>query len=362
MLSSLGRYLDIRLSRLGGRAPRTLPILLLWVTDRCNLKCRMCGDQWRADQHQARERLTLPEIEGVIAAARRLRTMIISLTGGEPLLHPHIDRILEQIREAGIAAHMCTNGTLLNEERVRRLARTSLKSISVSIDSPTPEVHDQLRGQEGAFRATANGIGLLRAAMPGLRININCTVSKVNVHSLTEMVRLTKELKCDKLNLGPIHTNLQHKHKPKEHFAGMVFTPNELSGLSEELDRASALAKELGVRTSSSRFLQGIPKAYTEPLRWHTCYAGYASVAVSPWGEVAPCVDMESTLNVRTMPLDQIWRSDAFQRLREQVDCCEDPCWDTTNTEIAIRFSLAGVLAELKTMLQDLSLYGRGGR
>jgi hypothetical protein len=59
------------------------------------------------------------------------------------------------------------------------------------------------------------------------------------------------------------------------------------------------------------------------------------------------------------MPLDTIWRSPAFQQLRDQVCRCDDPCWDTTNTEIAIRFSTAGILAELKTMFQDLGIYGR---
>jgi len=359
MLSSLVRYADIQLSRLLKRPPRTLPIILLWVTERCNLRCRMCGDQWRADQQSSRQTLSLTEIEPIIQAAGRLRTMIISLTGGEPLLHPDIYAILDLIRAEGIAAHMCSNGTLLNEERVERLARTSLKSISVSIDSSLPAVHDQLRGREGAFQATVAGIGLLRSAMPELRININCTISKVNVKDIPEMVRLVKDLGCDKISFAPIHTNLQHKHKPKEHFDGMVFQADELAELQETVTEISVLAKKIGLRTSSSRFLQGIPRSYVEPMRWHTCYAGYASCAISPWGDVSPCVDMDSRLNVRALPLDEIWKSTAFQELRGKVDRCRNPCWDTTNTEIAIRFSLSGILAELKTVLQDLTIYTR---
>ncbi len=357
MFSFICRYLDIRFSRFWRRAPRTLPIILLWVTDRCNLRCRMCGDQWRADQQIARQTLSLPELERIIQAARRLRTMIISITGGEPLLHPDIYRVLDLVREAGIAAHMCTNGTLLTEERVEKLARTSLKSISISIDSSIPAVHDQLRGQEGAFQLTMAGIVRLRAAMPFLRININCTLSKVNVHDIAEMAQLVKDLGCDKISFAPIHTNLQHKHKPKEHFDGMVFQADELIDLQEALAHVSTISKKIGLRTSSARFLQGIPRTYIEPLRWHTCYAGYASCAISPWGDVSPCVDMDSSLNVHDTPLDEIWKSAAFQQLREKVDRCRNPCWDTTNTEIAIRFSLSGILAEFKTMLQDLSIY-----
>ncbi len=359
MLSSIFSYLDIRLSRWLQRAPRTLPIILLWVTDRCNLRCRMCGDQWRAGQQQSRQTLTLTDIAGICQAAARLRTMIISITGGEPLLHPDIYAILELIRDAGIAAHMCTNGTLLSAERVARLARTGIKSVSVSIDSSTPELHDQLRGKEGAFAETIAGITRLRAAMPELRININTTISKVNVATIVELLSLIKGLGCDKISLAPIHTNLQHKHKPKDEFAGMVFAPDELGELQAALAQVSAHAAKLGVRTSSARFLRGIPRSFVEPMRWHTCYAGYASCAISPWGEVSPCVDMDSALNVRTTPLDEIWRSAAFNGLRQRVETCRNPCWDTTNTEIAMRFSLGGILGEVRAMIQDLTHYQR---
>lgn len=359
MIRSIFSYLDIRLSRYLQRAPRTLPIILLWVTDRCNLRCRMCGDQWRADRQPSRQTLTLADIERICQAAARLRTMIISVTGGEPLLHPDIYAILQRIRDAGIAAHMCTNGTLLTAERVARLAGTGIKSVSVSIDSSTPQLHDQLRGKEGAFAETVAGIARLRAAMPELRINVNTTISKVNVGTIVDLVSLIKDLGCDKISLAPIHTNLQHKHKPKDEFAGMVFDPEELGALQAALDQVSAHAARIGVRTSSARFLRGIPRSFVEPMRWHTCYAGYASCAISPWGEVSPCVDMDSTLNVRAIALDEIWRSPEFQALRQKVESCRNPCWDTTNTEIAMRFSLTGVLGEVKAMIQDLTHYQR---
>lgn len=359
MLSAFYRYLDIRLSRFLRRSPRTLPIILLWVIDRCNLRCRMCGDQWRADQQVLRQTLSLRDIEGIVQAAVRLRTMIISITGGEPLLHPDIYHILNLIRDAGIAAHMCTNGTLLTDERVKKLAQTSLKSVSISIDSSRAALHDKLRGREGAFDQTVAGIVRLRAAMPELRINVNCTISKVNVGTIVELVSLVKDLGCDKISFAPIHTNLQHKHKPKSQFEGMIFQPDELKNLQTVLANVLSQARKLGIGTSSPSFLRGIARSYVEPMCWHTCYAGYASCAISPWGAVSPCVDMDSSLNVGSVPLDSIWCSPEFQSLREKVDSCRNPCWDTTNTEIAIRFSTAGILSGAKAMIKDLAHYQR---
>lgn len=355
MLYYLSRYLDIKISRRFQRPPATLPILLLWITDKCNLNCRMCGDQWRSKPQ--RPRLSLDEISGIIMAAGRLKTMIISITGGEPLLHPDIDKILGNIANQGIAANLCTNGTLLTHERIKSLAGSTLRSVSVSLDGSTPDEHDLVRGRQGAFAATIEGIRLLREHLPQVAINLNCTLTRENFRNLPSILTLAGSLGCRKINLAPVHTNLQHRNRPKENFSSLIFTHAELKQLVQELTRSRSLAKELGLRLSSSTFLDNIPRFYTEPERWHRCYAGYASCAVSPWGDVSPCADLDSTLNIRERPLDEIWRSAEFQTMRARVDSCPGPCWDTTNAEIAIRFSWPGLFGQLRSMLQDLRAY-----
>jgi len=357
MLSRFVQYLDILYSRHRHRAPGSLPVLLLWVTDQCNLRCRMCGDQWRIDLQHVRPLLTVAEIGRIVEGARRLKTLVVSITGGEPLLHPQIIEILNLIAHAGISANLCTNGTLLTDDLVARLAGTSLKSISISLDSPNPGDHDRIRGREGAFQAAVSGIRRLRQAMPELTVNINCTVTRKNFRDLKEMITLAAELGCAKISFAPVHTNLQHKEKPKELFEGMIFTPGELAELTRELEEAAKLAAAVGIRTSSRPFMRGIPRLYADPSPRQTCYAGYASCSISPWGDVAPCVDMVSTLNVRDQPLDEIWRSVPFQGLREEVDRCASPCWDTTNAEIAIRFSPAGLFGALGSTWRDLRTY-----
>ncbi len=317
----------------------------------------MCGDQWRIDLQQVRPLLTVEEVGQLVEGARRLKTLVISITGGEPLLHPQIVEILNLIARAGISANLCTNGTLLTDELVGRLAGTSLKSISVSIDSPHPDEHDRIRGREGAFQAAIDGIRRLRKAMPELPVNINCTVTRRNFRTLKELVRLAAELGCAKISFAPVHTNLQHKDKPKELFEGMIFAPDDLGELTRELKEVAELAMSTGIRTSSRPFLRGIPRLYAEPLHWQTCYAGYASCSISPWGDVAPCVDMASSLNIRDLPLEEIWRSASFQELREKVDRCATPCWDTTNAEIAIRFSPVGLFGALGSIWRDLRTY-----
>ncbi len=68
-----------------------------------------------------------------------LGTTIITISGGEPLLHPELDDIIRRIRLHGIIAGMITNGYLLTAERIQRLNRAGLEHLQISIDNVTPD-------------------------------------------------------------------------------------------------------------------------------------------------------------------------------------------------------------------------------
>jgi MoaA/NifB/PqqE/SkfB family radical SAM enzyme len=68
-----------------------------------------------------------------------LGTTVITLSGGEPLLHPDLDDVIATIRGRGIIAGMITNGYLLTAERIRRLNRAGLDHLQISIDNVTPD-------------------------------------------------------------------------------------------------------------------------------------------------------------------------------------------------------------------------------
>src|SRR5207248_5540991 len=68
-----------------------------------------------------------------------LGTSILTLSGGEPLLHPYLDDIIAAMRRRGVLACMITNGYLLTPERVRRLNRAGLDHMQISIDNVMPD-------------------------------------------------------------------------------------------------------------------------------------------------------------------------------------------------------------------------------
>jgi MoaA/NifB/PqqE/SkfB family radical SAM enzyme len=101
---------------------------------RCNLACTYCNE---FDDFS--DPLPLAEMERRIDELGRLGTSVITISGGEPLLHPEIDQIIARIRRTGAIAGMITNGYLLMPDRIERLNRAGLDHLQISIDNVMPD-------------------------------------------------------------------------------------------------------------------------------------------------------------------------------------------------------------------------------
>ncbi len=101
---------------------------------RCNLACTYCNE---FDDHS--EPTPLAEMLHRIDHLGRLGTSVITISGGEPLLHPELDDVIRRIRATGAIAGMITNGYLLNRERIERLNRAGLDHMQISIDNVMPD-------------------------------------------------------------------------------------------------------------------------------------------------------------------------------------------------------------------------------
>jgi len=101
---------------------------------RCNLACTYCNE---FDDHS--DPVPIEEMERRIDELGRLGTSVITISGGEPLLHPELDRVIERIRRTGAIAGMITNGYLLMPDRIQRLNRAGLDHMQISIDNVMPD-------------------------------------------------------------------------------------------------------------------------------------------------------------------------------------------------------------------------------
>ena len=101
---------------------------------RCNLACTYCNEY---DKHS--EPVPVEQMLRRIDDLARLGTTIITLSGGEPMLHPHLDDIIRRIRERGSIATLITNGYFLTPARIQRLNRAGLDYLQISIDNAQPD-------------------------------------------------------------------------------------------------------------------------------------------------------------------------------------------------------------------------------
>jgi MoaA/NifB/PqqE/SkfB family radical SAM enzyme len=117
-----------------GLASTRHPVLAhLVVTRRCNLACSYCSEYDHVSQPVPAAAL-VSRVERLAA----LGTSIVTLSGGEPLLQPHLDEVIRTVRRRGMIAGLITNGYLLTAARIRALNDAGLDHLQISIDNLTP--------------------------------------------------------------------------------------------------------------------------------------------------------------------------------------------------------------------------------
>ena len=118
-----------------GLASQDHPILAHVIPmRRCNLSCAYCNEY-----DDFSKPVAIEVMYQRLDRLARLGTTIITISGGEPLLHPDLDLIVAHIRKRGMIAGMITNGYLLTAERIQRLNRAGLDHLQISIDNVMPD-------------------------------------------------------------------------------------------------------------------------------------------------------------------------------------------------------------------------------
>ena len=134
---------------------------LIQITERCNLFCVHCfvsaGNYGDVMPHSAIVEVALPRL-----LQARIRS--ITLTGGEPFMHPNLTEIVRSLRGADIRVGICTNATLITKEHIEAFSRLGEIHVNVSLDGFRPKSHGAFRGDEASFAITVRTIRTLGEA------------------------------------------------------------------------------------------------------------------------------------------------------------------------------------------------------
>ncbi len=240
-------------------------VFMLEPLHACNLACSGCGRI--REYHDSLDDML--STDACLDAARDCGAPVVSISGGEPLLHPAIDWIVEGLLRMDRQVYLCTNGLKLSEFVDRNQPHTGLY-LNVHLDGMCRR-HDALAGRPGVFGAATEGIWL--AKKKGFKVTTNTTVFKsTRMEELRNLFGYLSSLGVD----------------------GFLVSPGyQYNGLAEEdfLSRDEIFEKFNEVHALSNEYRFFSTPLYLDFLRGQRQYmcAPWGTVTHNPQGWKAPC-------------------------------------------------------------------------
>jgi radical SAM protein with 4Fe4S-binding SPASM domain len=148
------------LARVYAEAARcSIPVeVMIELTGQCNFRCRHCYNP----DHQVREMLSATCLVGLLEELAEMGTLVLGLSGGEPLLRHEWVCIAKRARQLGFDLHVFTNGSTISAPQAEQLAEL-FATVHVSFYSTNEGTFDWIVGTAGAFRRVLRGLEELRA-------------------------------------------------------------------------------------------------------------------------------------------------------------------------------------------------------
>jgi MoaA/NifB/PqqE/SkfB family radical SAM enzyme len=301
-------------------------------TNRCNLKCRFCWLRDFDDGDLNEEEINTMKYKEMIKDCSKMRVHTIEITGGgEPMMRSDIINLLKAIKSEKIYGRLITNGTLLNEKKIKTLIEISWDEIVFSLDAPEKKVNDYLRGE--SFERVVESIKRIqlekiKAKREKPEVNIHMVLCNKNFMLLPKMFEFAYELNCRNLLVEPIVLLATRTKAGKE----LLFRRKDRKVLMESIRKATKIAHEHNFQTnidklefelieSTSKMRKIIVKEGKGSL-WSSlpCYQPFYRVIVRPWGVVGPCCMFDNVgENVKNKSLREIWFGSYFEKIRNNM-------------------------------------------
>jgi MoaA/NifB/PqqE/SkfB family radical SAM enzyme len=257
---------------------RRRPVLVHFeVTLRCNARCGFC-DYWKTPAEAKAD-----ELRTFADAARRFNPMLVTWTGGEPLLRRDLEELVSAVDRAVRLKYvtLITHGGMLTPERAQSLWDAGVHQFNISLDYLDGR-HDVARGIPGLTEKIFRTVEAMRAR--GIdNVRFNTVLKDDNLDQVFPIVERAEQLGCG-VNLS-VYTDA--KNGNTSHLLG---GPQE-AAIGDLVSRLLAFKRRRrGVITNSDYYLEQIPR-YVRGEMTEPCRSGIDTIHVSPTGGVRRCPD-----------------------------------------------------------------------
>ena len=287
---SYTKYIDYLYARAHGKG---IPFSGTFeLTARCNLDCKMCYIHKRAnDKKVMKEELSAKQWLEMGEKAQKEGTLLLLLTGGEPLLRPDFKEIYTGLRNLGILLSINTNATMINDEMVDFFKNDPPIRMNITLYGASPETYERLCGDRNAYFRAYHAVKALKEA--GIRIKINYSTTKETLEELPAVYQFAKDNEfaiqvasymfpplraCE--NCEAVTDRLSAKEAGDARFAAELLRYGDMPEIMMERAKAMLAGKDFEAEVSECMELP------TERIR---CRAGDTNYWVTYKGEMRPC-------------------------------------------------------------------------
>jgi len=254
-------------------AKKSIPFsVTIEITNDCNENCIHC---YRPELIISK--WNIENFENTLINLKKLGTLHIDFTGGEPFLHSNINQFIELCKKNDFVVSILTNATKIDDNQISLLASSPIRKLYISLYGANEEIHDKITNKKGSFNKTIETIKKL--VKNGIPISLNCPIMNINENQVENLAKLSKELNvnCEfSFKISPS----QNKNKNIEH----------LNSFSEDLILKNAKNPNVKLyNTLLSRFSE---LSEIKTTNTHYCQAGFRTITISPNGDLIPCTSI----------------------------------------------------------------------
>ena len=296
------------------------------LSHNCTYNCRMCEVVKILKGYELPEEMAKKSLDSISGWDWGSTVLF---TGGEPFLRKDIFELIEYSVKRNLKTEVVSNGSLVTQELARKIMRSGLNNVAISLDGAKESTHDNIR-EKGSFKKAITAVKTLVQEKAktdrGPQISVWTTIMKENVTELFDIAPLVRGLGAECLVYHPVIV-AQEDMQNTSPDAPFWINRDNLNVLKEQLDRIIDYKKRHGMVS----FLH-------DPYLWLRYFEGglvkkdwkcnpFVFINIGPDGEVRSCGS--SFGNVKEMGLDKCLDTEDAFSARESMKTCQKSCLQT---------------------------------
>lgn len=285
-------------------------VLHLGLSYKCNMRCKHCFVNRKKDV------LKEKDYYHIIDSLFEQGLFVLYYTFGEPLMSEYFEKVSSYAKRKGLVQILMTNGSLINEEKIKIIKENKISKVCVSIDHIEPQKHDDNRNYCGSFDKAVNALQLLKSN--GIKTEMSVTVTDNNVECLDEIYALGQSLHVDYISFlrerkDGKNIRLQYESKYFDFFKRRIMRKEQINVLFHD-SNLLPIIRELYNKKNIDEL------TYERYYEMNCCHSMY-TMSVEPNGNVLRCNLIHDVIgNIHTKSLKSILDEEGEKN--EGISCC----------------------------------------